>query len=323
MMNACLESKVNVCAKPNGKNAGVSSCLDKFVEFVVTEEDLKSLQKANIKVKTENCRSSSGSICLSSDSQSLIGAGAHGLVVRGTSSTVPFGLAVKFLKASSKIDFVSFDVQGRYRRIELESLKKNLGKEKGLRESVALRLLTEFEISSVPRFVTEIETKTYRILAMELIENSDELSRNLEKFSAKELTGIFCQISSVVCNFDRISLGHDDLHERNILINRKNSQEITIIDFGGASFSGQLSSARNLLKQPINLLSNLKRFLKDLSIDRIQSAEKISPGKFCSQLEKSTLNKPDELDYDYRILFTKHCKFQQKKNTFFKTILNK
>jgi len=317
------DDSIQSCPKPTKTNMGSSSCLERFGEFPLTNEDLKALEKTRLSVDTQPCASDRTLTCLKTNSPSLIGAGTFGVVVRGRSSSVPFPLAIKFIKLPAKLDTVSFNTQGRYNRIDLDSLKTNQGKETSLRESAALRLLTEYEIPSVPRYVIDIDTTSYRILAMELLDGFDELSKIIDKLSSKELLVVFCQISAIVCNLDRVNLSHDDLHERNILINRRNGNQVNLIDFGGAQFPGHFTSSSNFLKQPINLLGHLKRSIKDDLIDQIQSEEKKSVGQFCRQMTKFTLNEKDSMLFAHQRLFEKYSPISQTKKKLFKCSLTK
>ena len=218
---------------------------------------------------------------------------------------------------------MSFNTQGRYNRIDLDSLKRNQGSQTRLREAVALRVLTDYEIPSVPKYVTDLETSSYRILAMELLQGYDELSKIIDKLSSKDLLVVSCQIAAIVCNLDRLGLAHDDMHERNILLARGNVNQVYLIDFGGAQFQGHFSSAGNFLKQPINLLGHLKRLAKDGLIDHIQSEEKKTSGSLCSQMEKATGNDKEAIAFDYRMLFDKYWKITQTKKKLFKCVLTK
>jgi len=296
----------------------------------MSDNDLEALKKNGLTISTQSCPNNPSLTCLSLDRQSLIGAGTFGLVVRARSKTVNFPVAIKFIKLPSKLDVVSFNVAGRYSRIDLSSLSENKGAEKSLREAVALRLLTEYEIPSVPKYVAYFETSTYRILAMEFLDGYEELSKIIDKFSSKELLLISCQTAAIVCNLDQIGLSHDDMHERNILIDRKNKNRVQLIDFGGAHFNGKqghFTSASNFFKQPINLLGHLKRSIKDGLIDDIQSQEKKELGRFCSMMHKMTTSKSDvekeSIPYQYRILFDRYWKFIQTNKKLFKCALTK
>ncbi len=253
------------CTKATKKDID-SPCSEKNLEYPISSEDLDLLKKNSLSINTRSCSTNPSLTCLSVDRQSLIGAGTYGLVVRGRSKTVSFPLAVKFIKLSSKSDIVSFNTGGRYNRIDLNSLIENKGTEQSLREAVALRLITEYEIPSIPKYVTYFETSSYRILAMELLEGFEELSKIIDKLSAKDLLFISCQTAAIVCNLDQTGISHDDMHERNILIDRKNNNKVNLIDFGGAHFNGKhghFTSTSNFFKQPINLLDHLKRIVKE------------------------------------------------------------
>ena len=316
------EKEVKYCSKATKTNLG-SSCLDKNLEYPISPEDLSALEKERLSVNTQPCPSNPKLKCLSTDQQSLIGAGTYGLVVRGRSKAVPFPLAIKFIKLPAKLDLVSFNTQGRYNRIDVDSLKKNQGSQTRLREAVALRLLTDYETPSVPKYVTDLDTSSYRILAMELLQGYDELSKIIDKLSSKELLVVSCQVAAIVCNLDRLGLAHDDMHERNILLARGNVNQVYLIDFGGAQFQGHLSSAGNFLKQPINLLGHLKRLAKDGLIDHIQSEEKKSSGSLCRQMENAVGNDKEAVAFDYRLLFDKYWKISQTKKKLFKCTLTK
>ncbi|CAF4703650.1 unnamed protein product, partial [Rotaria magnacalcarata] len=80
--------------------------------------------------------------------------------------------------------------------------------------------ITEYEIPSIPKYVAYIETASYRIVAMELLNGFEELSKIIDELSPKQLTFISCQTAAIVCNLDQIGVSHDDMHERNILIDR-------------------------------------------------------------------------------------------------------
>ncbi|CAF0912681.1 unnamed protein product [Rotaria sp. Silwood1] len=317
------------CTKPTKKGSG-SLCSDKNLEYSISSEDLDLLKKNSLTVNTEPCPSDPSLTCLSIDCQSLIGAGTYGLVVRGQSTAVHFPVAIKFIKLPTKLGTVSFNTAGRYNRIDLQSLIENKGNEKCLREAAALRLTTEYEIPSIPKYVAYIETSSYRILAMELLEGYEELSKIIDKLSSKDLIYISCQTAAIVCNLDHIGISHDDMHERNILVDRKNNNKVSIIDFGGAHFiekQEHFTSASNFLKQPINLLGHLKRIVKEDIVDYIQSKEKKELGYFCSMMEKITTSKNDQekevIPYYYRILFEKYWKFSQTNKKLFKCILTK
>jgi serine/threonine protein kinase len=312
------------------KKALGSSCSDKNLEYPISSTDLDLLKKNSLSIKTQSCSLDLSLTCLSVDRQSLIGAGTYGLVLRGRSNSVNFPLAIKFIKLPTKLDIVSFNTQGRYNRIDLNSLIENKGTEKSLREAVTLRLITEYEIPSIPKYITYFETPSYRILAMELLENYEELSKIIDKLSTKDLVFISCQTAAIVCNLDQIGISHDDMHERNILIDRKNNNKVNLIDFGGAHFNGKhghFTSASNFLKQPINLLSHLKRIVKEDLIDNIQSQEKKEIGRFCSMMQKIVTSKNDKeketIPYYYRILFEKYWKFKQTNKKLFKCTLTK
>ena len=312
----------NHCKRPTGNDLK-SSCSDKILEYPVTSDDLAQLQKNDLSVQTYACPSNASSTCLSIDRKAIIGSGTFGLVVRGRSKLVHFPLAVKFIKLPAKLDLVSFNTQGRYHRIDRDSLALNRGSETSLREAVALRLLTEYEIPSVPKYVAYIETSSYRILAMEYLDGYEELSKIIDKLSAKELLAVSCQVAAIVCNLDRIGVAHDDMHERNILIDRKKSNRVSLIDFGGAQFSGphgHFTSASNFLKQPINLLGHVKRLLRDDLLDNIQSQEKQEMGRFCSQLDKRDR---ETIPYHYQVLTEKYWPMTQIKKNLFKCTLSK
>lgn len=259
--------------------------------------------------------------------QSLIGAGTYGLVVRGQSKNVHFPVAIKFIKIPAKLDTVSFNTKGRYNQIDLTSLAENKGNEKGLREAVALRVLTENEVPSVPQYVTYFETSSYRILAMEYLDGFEELSKLIDQLSPKDLQLISCQTAAIVCNLDQLGLSHDDMHERNILINRQNKNiKVYLIDFGGAHFNGKqghFTSTSNFLKQPINFLGHLKRLIKEGLIDVIQSEEKQQLGRFCSMMQKSSNNSKENLPYHYQVLFEKYWKINQTNKKLFRCVLTK
>jgi tRNA A-37 threonylcarbamoyl transferase component Bud32 len=317
------------CTKPTKKDINLP-CSDKNLEYPISSEDLDLLDKNSLSIDTQSCSTNPSLTCLSVDRRSLIGAGTYGLVVRGRSKTVHFPLAIKFIKLPSKLDVVSFNIGGRYNRIDLNSLIENKGTEKSLREAVTLRLITEYEIPSIPKYVAYFETSSYRILAMELLEGYEELSKIIDKLSTKELLFVSCQTAAIVCNLDQIGISHDDMHERNILIDRKNNNKVNLIDFGGAHFNGKhehFTSTSNFLKQPINLLGHLKRIVKEDLIDNIQSQEKKEIGRFCSMMQKITTNKNDNekesIPYDYRILFEKYWKFSQTNKKLFKCALTK
>ena len=288
------------------------------------------MKKNSLSITTEACSSNPSLTCLSVDRKSLIGAGTYGLVVRGRSKTVNFPVAIKFIKLPSKLDIVSYNIGGRYNRIDLNSLIENKGAEKSLREAVALRLITEYELPAIPKYVAYFETSSYRILAMEFLEGYEELSKIIDKLSTKDLLFISCQTAAIVCNLDQIGLSHDDMHERNILIDRKNNNKVNLIDFGGAHFNGKqghFTSTSNFFKQPINLLGHLKRTMKDDLIDNIQSQEKKEMGRFCSTMQKMTTSKTDSereaIPYQYKILFEKYWKFTQTNKKLFKCTLTK
>ncbi|CAF4490999.1 unnamed protein product, partial [Rotaria sp. Silwood2] len=264
---------IKYCTKPIKKGTE-SSCSDKILEYPISSDDLDLLKKNSLTFNTESCPSDPSLTCLSVDRQSLIGAGTYGLVVRGRSKAVHFPVAIKFIKLPTKLDIVSFNTAGRYNRIDRQSLIENRGSEKSLREAAALRLLTEYEIPSIPKYVAYIETSSYRILAMELLDGYEELSKIIDQLSSKDLIYVSCQTAAIVCNLDQIGVSHDDMHERNILVDRKNNKKVSIIDFGGAHFIGQqkhFTSTSNFLKQPINLLGHLKRIIKENLGDYIQS----------------------------------------------------
>ena len=316
--------------KKQQKKTSDSPCPSTNLEYPISSEDLDLLEKNRLSISTETCTSDPSLTCLSVNRQSLIGAGTYGLVVRGRSKTVNFPLAIKFIKLSTKFDFVSFNTAGRYSRINLDSLSENKGTEKSLREAVALRLITEYEIPSIPKYIAYFETPSYRILAMELLQDYEELSKIIDKLSSKELLYISCQTAAIVCNLDQINLSHDDMHERNILVNRRNNNKVNLIDFGGAYFNGKqghFTSTGNFLKQPINLLGHLKRIVKEDLIDNIQSQEKKEIGRFCSMMQKLISSKNDDekeaIPYDYRILFEKYWKFNQTNKKLFKCALTK
>jgi len=324
-----LAKDIKYCTKSTKKDIN-SPCSDQNLEYPISSEDLDLLKKNSLSIDTQSCSTNPSLTCLSVDRRSLIGAGTYGLVVRGRSKTVNFPLAIKFIKLPSKLDIVSFNIGGRYNRIDLNSLIENKGTEKSLREAVALRLITEYEIPSIPKYVTYFETSSYRILAMELLEGYEELSKIIDKLSTKDLLFISCQTAAIVCNLDQISISHDDMHERNILIDRKNNNKVNLIDFGGAHFNGKqghFTSTSNFLKQPINLLGHLKRIVKEDLIDNIQSQEKKEIGRFCSMMQKITTSKNDNeketIPYHYRILFEKYWKFSQTNKKLFKCALTK
>lgn len=319
--------EIKYCTKPTKKDV---NCSDKNLEYPISVDDLEALKKNSLTISTQSCPTNPSLTCLSLDRQSLIGAGTYGLVVRAQSKAVSFPIAIKFIKLPSKLDIVSYNVAGRYDRIDLKSLVENKGTEKSLREAVALRLLTEYEIPSVPKYVAYFETSAYRILAMEYLDGYEELSKIIDKFSAKELLSISCQTAAIVCNLDQIGVSHDDMHERNILIDRKNNNRVQLIDFGGAHFNGKqghFTSTSNFFKQPINLLGHLKRSVKDDLIDSIQSQEKKELGRFCSMMQKMTTSKSDNdketIPYQYRLLFDKYWKFIQTNKKLFKCALTK
>ena len=324
-----VENDLNHCQRPSGNDLK-SSCPGKAREYPVTSEDLAQLKKNDVFVTTYPCPSNVSSTCLSIDRQAIIGAGTFGLVVRGRSKLVHFPLAVKFIRLPAKLDLVSFNTQGRYHRIDRDSLALNHGSETSLREAVALRLLTEYEIPAVPKYVAYIETSSYRILAMEYLDGYEELSTIIDQLSAKELLAVSCQAAAIVCNLDRIGVAHDDMHERNILIDRKKSNRVALIDFGGAQFSGQhghFTSASNFLKQPINLLGHVKRLVRDDLLDNIQSQEKQEMGRFCSQLDKLAASKNERdketIPYHYQVLTDKYWPITQIKKNLFKCTLSK
>ena len=90
-----------------------------------------------------------------------------------------------------------------------------------------------------------------------------ELSKIIDKLSPKEILYVSCQTAAIVCNLDKIGISHDDMHERNILIDRKNNNKVNLIDFGGAHFNGKqghFTSTSNYLKQPINLFRSFKTY---------------------------------------------------------------
>ncbi|UJR36795.1 hypothetical protein I4U23_029509 [Adineta vaga] len=320
---------IKYCTKSTKKNLG-SSCSEKNLEYAITSEELDLLKKNSLTIKTQSCLSNPALTCVNVDRQSLIGAGTYGLVVRGQSNSVSFPLAIKFIKLPTKLDIVSFNIAGRYNRIDLKSLIENQGTERSLREAVALRLLTEYEIPSIPKYVSYLETSSYRILSMEYLEGYEELSKIIDQLSSKDLLFISCQTAAIVCNLDQIGLSHDDMHERNILIDRRHKNKVNLIDFGGAHFNGKhghFTSTSNFLKQPINLLGHLKRIVKEDLIDNIQSQEKKELGKFCSMMEKivTIKNEKDKetIPYYYRILFEKYWKFSQTNKKLFKCTLGK
>lgn len=281
-------------------------------------------------VSTESCPSNASLTCLSVDHKSLVGAGSFGVVVRARSKTFDFPIAIKFIKLPTKLDIVSFNTEGRYNRIDRTSLIENRGSQKALREVAALRLITDYEIPSVPKYVAYIETSSYRIVAMELLQGYEELSKIIDKLSGKELIFISCQTAAIVCNLDRIGVSHDDMHERNVLVDRKNKNKVSVIDFGGAQFINQpkhFTSASNFLKQPINLLGQLKRSIKEDILDYIQSQEKQELGAFCSMMEKMITSKNEQekqaIPYSYRALFEKYWKIGQTNKKLFKCQLTK
>ncbi|CAF5126110.1 unnamed protein product, partial [Rotaria magnacalcarata] len=190
--------------------------------------------------------------------------------------------------------------------------------------------ITEYEIPSIPKYVAYIETASYRIVAMELLNGFEELSKIIDELSPKQLTFISCQTAAIVCNLDQIGVSHDDMHERNILIDRKNNNKVSLIDFGGAQFINKqkhFTSTSNFLKQPINLIGHLKRIIKGDLIDYIQSQEKKELGYFCSMMEKITTSKSENeketIPYYYRSLFEKYWKFNQTNKKLFKCTLTK
>ncbi|CAF1087832.1 unnamed protein product [Rotaria magnacalcarata] len=317
------------CNKAIENDAG-SSCPQKNLEYHFSSEELDLLNKHSLVVNTQSCSSNPSLTCLSVDRQSLIGAGSFGLVVRARSRTFDFPIAIKFIKLPTKLDIVSFNTGGRYNRIDRTSLIENRGNEKSLREAVALRLITEYEIPSIPKYVAYIETASYRIVAMELLNGFEELSKIIDELSPKQLTFISCQTAAIVCNLDQIGVSHDDMHERNILIDRKNNNKVSLIDFGGAQFINKqkhFTSTSNFLKQPINLIGHLKRIIKGDLIDYIQSQEKKELGYFCSMMEKITTSKSENeketIPYYYRSLFEKYWKFNQTNKKLFKCTLTK
>jgi predicted Ser/Thr protein kinase len=162
---------------------------------------------------------------------------------------------------------------------------------------------------------------------MEYLEGYEELSKIIDKLSAKDLLHISCQTAAIVCNLDQIGISHDDMHERNILIDRKNNNKVHLIDFGGAHFNGKhghFTSASNFFKQPINFLGHLKRLVKEDLIDTIQSEEKKEMGRFCSMMGRFvTNNNKETIPYNYKILFEKYWKFNQTNKKLFKCILTK
>ncbi|CAF1041618.1 unnamed protein product [Adineta steineri] len=322
-------NNINYCTKLTKKDLG-SSCIDKNLEYPLSSDDIDLLKKNSLSIKTQTCVSNPSLTCLNIDHKSLIGAGTYGLVVRGQSKSVQFPLAIKFIKLPTKLDTVSFNTIGRYNRIDLNSLIENQGTEKGLREAIALRLINEYELPSIPKYVTYFETSSYRILAMEYLENYEELSKIIDKLSSKDLLFISCQTAAIVCNLDQIGISHDDMHERNILINRKNNNKVNLIDFGGAHFNNKhehFTSTSNFLKQPINLLGHLKRFVKEDLIDNIQSQEKKDLGRLCLMMKTFLSSKNDTekeaIPYYYRILFEKYWKFNQINKKLFKCALSK
>ncbi|CAF0798138.1 unnamed protein product [Adineta ricciae] len=314
------------CLKSTKKDLG-SSCSAKNLEYPVSVNELDLLKQNGLSIKTQSCPSNPSATCVSTDRQSLIGAGTYGLVVRGRSKTVSFPLAMKFIKLPTKLDLVSFNVAGRYNRIDLKSLIENKGSEQSLREAVALRLLTEYEVPLIPKYVSYLETSSYRILAMEYLDGYEELSKIIDQLSSKDLLFISCQTAAIVCNLDQIGVSHDDMHERNILVDRRNKNKVNLIDFGGAHFSlkhDHFTSTSNFFKQPINLLGHLKRLMKDDLIDKIQSHERKELGRFCSMMGKMVTSKSEkykeEVPYDYRVLFEKYWKFSQTNKKIFKCI---
>ena len=319
-----LAKEIDYCRKPT-KDIN-SPCYEKNLEYPLSNEDLELLKQNSLSIQTQSCSSNPSLTCISLDRRSLIGAGTYGLVVRGQSKAVHFPIAIKFIKIPAKLDVVSFNTKGRYNHIDLPSLAANTGNEKGLREAVALRLMTEYEIPSIPQYVSYFETSSYRILAMEYLDEFDELSKIIDQLSSKDLLSISCQTAAIVCNLDQIGVSHDDMHERNILINRRN-KKVYLIDFGGAHFTGRqghFTSTSNFFKQPINFLGHLKRLMKDDLIDSIQSQEKKELGRFCSMMQKATSTKDSEkenLPYQYKLLFDKYWKLGQTNKKFFKCLL--
>lgn len=318
-----LANGIDYCRKPT-KDIN-SPCFEKNLEYPVSNADLELLKQQSLSIQTQTCPSNPSLTCISLDRRSLIGAGTYGLVVRGQSKMVHFPIAIKFIKIPAKLDIVSFNIKGRYNHIDLPSLAENKGNEKGLREAIALRLITEYEIPSIPQYVTYFESSTYRILAMEYLDDYEELSKIIDQLSSKDLLSIGCQTATIVCNLDQIGVSHDDMHERNILINRKTKNpKVYLIDFGGAHFNGKqghFTSTSNFFKQPINFLGHLKRLMKEDLIDTIQSEEKKQLGRFCSMMQKlSNTSEKENLPYHYKILFEKYWKIGQTNKKLFKCL---
>lgn len=320
-----LATELNYCRKAT-KDIN-SPCFEKNLEYPISVEDLQLLKQNSLSIETQSCPNNPSLTCVSISRQSLIGAGTYGLVVRGQSKNVHFPVAIKFIKIPAKLDIVSFNIKGRYNHIDLNSLAENKGNEKSLREAVALRLLTEYEVPSVPKYVAYFETSSYRILAMEFLDGYEELSKLIDQLPPKDLQLISCQTATIVCNLDQLGVSHDDMHERNILINRQNGNiKVYLIDFGGAHFNGKqghFTSTSNFFKQPINFLGHLKRLIKEDLIDLIQSQEKKEVGRFCSMMQKYTNNDKVNLPYHYQVLFDKYWKISQTNKKLFKCVLNK
>ena len=168
---------IKYCTKSTKKDIG-SSCSKANLDYPISSEEVDLLKRNSLSVNTQPCSSNPSLTCLDVNRKSLIGAGTYGLVVRGQSKSVNFPLAIKFIKLPTKLDIVSFNIVGRYNRIDLNSLIENKGTERSLREAVALRLLTEYEIPSIPKYVAYIETSSYRILAMEYLEGYERIIKN-------------------------------------------------------------------------------------------------------------------------------------------------
>ncbi|CAF1034234.1 unnamed protein product [Didymodactylos carnosus] len=294
-------------------------------EFPLSFSDLKLLKDQGITLNTAPCHADSTSqeqCVISLDKQYYIGSGSYGVVVKAApSSKSPFPIAVKVLKPNKKLDFVSFNTIGRYQKIDINSIGN--GKEKALREAVALRLLTEAQVQAVPKYVTYVETTQYKILSMQYLTNFKELSKTIDKFGPAELNSIACQTASIVCNMDSVQVYHDDMNERNILVDLS-TLEVNIIDFGQAKLGAtelsrhHFTSGSNFLKQPVNFLSKLKqlngqRFSKLL--DDIQSKERKELGSFCKQV-KLYVSSSESVEGTYKELFDKYWKVTKKNNQF-------
>ncbi|CAF0743819.1 unnamed protein product [Didymodactylos carnosus] len=303
-----------------------SSIIENNLQFPLTQNDFKSLISEELVVATVPCSTNETQLCLSLDKNSFIGSGSYGIVVRAGCNKVTYPVAVKFLKPQlvHKLEIVTYTVTGRYNRIDPNTIgsinKVSTSKEQGL---LALQILTEANVQSVPKYVTYIETDSYKILVMELFVGFQELSKIIDTLKSTEYNYIACQVAAISCNMDMAQVYHDDMNERNILVDF-NTFDVNLIDFGGTQMGPNehdkhhFTSASNFLKQPIQLLSSLKRVNGQkfsTLLDNIQSQERKVLGTFCKMMDIYTKSSNNETNH-YNELFTKYWKIIKKSKQF-------